>query len=418
MDFSDSDSDGSHISATPPRDPPKSRPSPSPKPALPTSRPILLSSHKSTLRVRASSSISHSSKPNNHSTNSFSTPDFKPIRLEQQQPESFPLIPSTLPFQIRRQLSDHQHVVSGVDSLENLPAGFFSRAASISKFRGSSLNFERIGDDPCTSSASVSRGKVEIGEADCLEDDWLPEELKDEASVGYGNSVKVTKRHSNLIGSNVPVPPLKRPKCGNEGNFVKLNLKGRKRFLNKRGNSSSSRGRRYYRRFKKILKAQPGTGADGVIQEEDLVIELTNQLNKRQESKSVNFDSNLIEEAVLAVRKEATDDNLVKLLRLTHGYDSFRDGQLETIKMVLEGKSTMLVLPTGAGKSLCYQLAALVLPGITLVVSPLVALMIDQLKQLPPMIEGGLLSSFQVSLLCFPSYFKNMQTLIQVSIRY
>ncbi|KAK9276614.1 hypothetical protein L1049_006149 [Liquidambar formosana] len=63
--------------------------------------------------------------------------------------------------------------------------------------------------------------------------------------------------------------------------------------------------------------------------------------------------------------------------------------------MVLAGKSTMLVWPTGAGKSLCYQLPAIILPGITLVISPLVALMIDQLKQLPPMIKGSLLSSSQ-----------------------
>ncbi|GAV85456.1 DEAD domain-containing protein/Helicase_C domain-containing protein, partial [Cephalotus follicularis] len=65
--------------------------------------------------------------------------------------------------------------------------------------------------------------------------------------------------------------------------------------------------------------------------------------------------------------------------------------------MVLAGKSTMLVLPTGAGKSLCYQIAAMVLPGVMLVVSPLVALMIDQLRHLPPVIRGGLISSSQRS---------------------
>ncbi|KAK1294335.1 ATP-dependent DNA helicase Q-like 5 [Acorus calamus] len=57
----------------------------------------------------------------------------------------------------------------------------------------------------------------------------------------------------------------------------------------------------------------------------------------------------------------------------------------------------MLVLPTGAGKSLCYQLTALILPGLTLVVSPLVALMVDQLRQLPPSIPGGILSSSQTN---------------------
>ncbi|KAK1318096.1 ATP-dependent DNA helicase Q-like 5 [Acorus calamus] len=84
-------------------------------------------------------------------------------------------------------------------------------------------------------------------------------------------------------------------------------------------------------------------------------------------------------------------------MKLTHGYDCFREGQLEAIRGVLLGESMMLVLPTGAGKSLCYQLTALILPGLTLVVSPLVALMVDQLRQLPPTIPGGILSSSQTS---------------------
>ncbi|KAA8529737.1 hypothetical protein F0562_034163 [Nyssa sinensis] len=129
--------------------------------------------------------------------------------------------------------------------------------------------------------------------------------------------------------------------------------------------------------------------------DEDGLVSETAQKQDMKERGGLKFDVELIEEAVLHVRNEASNENLLKLLKLTHGYDSFRDGQLEAIKMVLTGKSTMLVLPTGAGKSLCYQLPAMVLPGITLVVSPLVALMIDQLKQLPPMIQGGLLCSTQ-----------------------
>jgi len=64
------------------------------------------------------------------------------------------------------------------------------------------------------------------------------------------------------------------------------------------------------------------------------------------------------------------------------GYDTFRSGQLEAIASVLEGKDTLVLFPTGAGKSLCYQVPAMVLGGLTLVISPLVALMEDQVQQL------------------------------------
>lgn len=69
-------------------------------------------------------------------------------------------------------------------------------------------------------------------------------------------------------------------------------------------------------------------------------------------------------------------------LRRHFGFDEFRPGQEAVIRSVLEGRSTVAVMPTGAGKSLCYQLPAMLLPGTTLVVSPLVALMKDQVDSL------------------------------------
>ena len=66
-------------------------------------------------------------------------------------------------------------------------------------------------------------------------------------------------------------------------------------------------------------------------------------------------------------------------LRQTFGYDGFRPGQEQAIRAVVAGRSAAAIFPTGSGKSLCYQLPALLLPHLTLVVSPLLALMQDQL---------------------------------------
>ena len=70
------------------------------------------------------------------------------------------------------------------------------------------------------------------------------------------------------------------------------------------------------------------------------------------------------------------------ILKRYFGYDSFRPGQRELIGQLLADKDVLAVMPTGAGKSVCYQVPALLLPGITLVVSPLVSLMRDQVGAL------------------------------------
>jgi ATP-dependent DNA helicase RecQ len=71
-------------------------------------------------------------------------------------------------------------------------------------------------------------------------------------------------------------------------------------------------------------------------------------------------------------------DDLSKQLNQQFGFSSFRPGQREVIDAVLSRRDAMAVMPTGQGKSLCYQLPATILPGLTLVISPLIALMQDQ----------------------------------------
>src|SRR5690606_39203093 len=84
----------------------------------------------------------------------------------------------------------------------------------------------------------------------------------------------------------------------------------------------------------------------------------------------------------------------LKILHDVFGFSTFRDGQEDIVRAVLAGEDVLAVMPIGVGKSLCFQLPTLVREGLTLVVSPLIALMRDQVAALRHFgIEVGSLSS-------------------------
>ncbi|MEE9449765.1 MAG: DEAD/DEAH box helicase, partial [Ignavibacteriaceae bacterium] len=75
-------------------------------------------------------------------------------------------------------------------------------------------------------------------------------------------------------------------------------------------------------------------------------------------------------------------ENLETALKKYFGFEVFRNGQQEIIDAILDGKNVLAVLPTGAGKSLCYQIPSLVSDNFSIVISPLIALMKDQVDGL------------------------------------
>jgi len=131
------------------------------------------------------------------------------------------------------------------------------------------------------------------------------------------------------------------------------------------------------------------------------------KLNFNDEPKQEEANHNKIEEVPEQDENSYTADNLnqneveqlendilLKVLEENFGFIDFRPGQLQIIKNILNNKTTLAILPPGGGKSLCFQLPSLVLEGLTIVISPLLALITDQINSLPPCLSGACLSSF------------------------
>ena len=96
----------------------------------------------------------------------------------------------------------------------------------------------------------------------------------------------------------------------------------------------------------------------------------------------------------------------LQILERYFGYSSFRAGQEEVIDALLAGQDAVGIMPTGAGKSLCFQVPALLLPGITLVVSPLISLMKDQVTAL---VQNGVRGAYLNSSLTWAQYQKALR---------
>src|SRR5512140_881895 len=96
----------------------------------------------------------------------------------------------------------------------------------------------------------------------------------------------------------------------------------------------------------------------------------------------------------------------LRIMKENFGYDTFRPLQQEVIENVLARRDTLAVMPTGGGKSLCYQIPALLFEGLTVVVSPLIALMKDQVEQ---MRAAGVPALFLNSTLSPEAYQANME---------
>lgn len=93
----------------------------------------------------------------------------------------------------------------------------------------------------------------------------------------------------------------------------------------------------------------------------------------------------------------------LSVLKDYFGHDSFRDGQEQIVDALLDGRDALCIMPTGAGKSMCYQIPALLFDGVTIVVSPLISLMKDQVG---PLVQSGVSAAYINSSLSYPQFLR------------